>query len=286
MQIHALDSTGTLIHAHQALRQTDYYCLECQELVRLRSGPQRRSHFYHLEPTRFCRQHQKGPVHLQLQSHFLRELPAADCQLELPFPDIRRIADVAWLSQKIIFEIQCSPISAQEVLARNRDYQQEGWSVIWILHDQRYNKRRLSAAEIALCSSPHFFSNMNSQGEGIIYDQFAIYEKGFRQERLPPLPICLRKPPQAYSFETSSYPLRLLKQRSIHWKYFLSGDLTSLFLQTPTSPYLQQAVEKENRFYSSHIPLTWNTLPLHFWQKVIVKPYQITFRFLLEKMCR
>lgn len=286
MQLYAFDQDGQLISALQALRQTNYHCLECQQIVRLRGGPQRQRHFYHLEPTPFCRQHQKGVIHLQLQSYFLQRLPLGDCQLECSFPSIQRIADVAWLSQKMIFEIQYSPITAEEVLARNRDYQRLGWRVVWILHDHRYNQIRLSTAEVALRSSPHFFSNMDHLGSGIIYDQFDICEKGLRQKRLPPLPIDISEIPKSYSSEVQSYPLLLLKQRAQAWHLFFAGDLMSLFWSSPDCDYLHQALKIQKEFYPSPQPFTWHHLPLKLWQWGIAAPYQILFRFLLERMCR
>lgn len=286
MQLYAFDSDGQLVNARHALKHTNYFCLECHQILRMRGGPQRRSHFYHIEPTPFCRQHQKGPIHLQLQSYFLQQLPAGDCRLELPFPSIQRIADVAWISQKMIFEIQYSPISSEEILARNRDYQQLGWTVVWILHDHRYNQIRLSAAEIALRSSPHFFSNMDSSGSGIIYDQFDICEKGMRLKRLPPLPIHIKEQPRNTFPKAHSFPLVILNHRAESWKLSLIGDLLSLFLDDPSSDYLQQAREMENQFYSALKPFKWSRLPIYLWQRGISSPYQIFFRFLLERMCR
>jgi competence protein CoiA len=285
MQLYALDQDGQFISARRALRQINYQCLECQQIVRLRGGPQRQHHFYHLEPTPFCRQHQKGPIHLQLQSYFLQHLPPGDCQLEYSFPSIQRIADVAWPSQKIIFEIQYSPITAEEVLARNRDYQQLGWRVVWILHNHRYNQMRLSAAELALRSSPHFFSNMDPLGSGMIYDQFDICEKGLRHKSLPPLPINIREIPQAYSSEIQLYSLFLLKQRAQTWNLSFAGDLMSLFWTSPDCDYLNQALKIEKAFYAFSQPFTWRHLPSKLWQRM-ASPYQILFRFLLERMCR
>lgn len=286
MQLYALDSQEQLTHARQALRQTDYYCLECQQIVRLRGGPQRQRHFYHLDPTPLCRQHQKGAVHLQLQSFFLQQLPLGDCVLEYSFPSIRRIADVAWLSQKIIFEIQCSPIASHEILARNRDYQQAGWQVVWILHDQRYNQMRLSAAEMALHSSPHFFTNMDRFGEGIIYDQFEIREGGIRLKRLPPLPIDIRYKKQK-AFGNQPIPSIFLKKRAQSWNTSFAGDLLDLFLETPHSDYFCQVLEIEKSLgFGSRTSLAWKHLPMKLWQKGVAAPYQIFFRFLLERMCR
>ena len=58
MQLYALDQQGKLTSARLAKKQTNYRCLECQQNIRLRGGPQRQPHFYHLDPTPFCRQHQ------------------------------------------------------------------------------------------------------------------------------------------------------------------------------------------------------------------------------------
>lgn len=277
MQLYAFDAKKQLISAHHATKKTDYQCLECKQIVRLRGGPQRQRHFFHLEPTPFCRQHQKGPVHLQLQMYLLQRLPLGDCQLECSFPSINRIADVAWSSQKIIFEIQCSPITPEEVLARNRDYQKLGWQVVWILHDQRYNQMRLSAAEWALRSSPHFFSNMNHLGEGIIYDQFDICDKGIRLRRLPALPVNLTE--VSSICQKQSYPLILLERRAQTWNLSFTGDL---FGATSDCDYLNQAIEIEKDFYAA----SRRRLPFIMWHKLIMRPYRIFFRFLLERMCR
>lgn len=285
MQLYAFDLEGQLISARQAFKQTDYQCLECQQIVHLRGGPQRQRHFYHLEPTPFCRQHQKGAIHLQLQSYFLQQLPFGDCQLECSFPSIRRIADVVWLSEKIIFEIQCSPITPHEVLARNRDYQQLGWKVIWILHDQRYNQLRLSAAELALRSSPHFFTNMDRLGSGIIYDQFDFCENGVRLKRLPPLPIDIRERFWVESMKVQSFPLILLEQRIKTWSLSFAGDLMNLSLKDPVSDYFIQAMEIEKIFYPSS-SISWRHSLSKLLRWGMITPYQILFRFLLERMCR
>lgn len=287
MQLYAFDSKGEVIHARQSLKQINYYCLECQRTVRLRGGPYRQTHFYHLEPLDTCRQHQKGPTHLQLQSYFLNHLPPGDCRLEHPFPAIRRIADVAWLSQKLVFEIQCSAITGEEVLARNQDYHRMGWRVIWILHDKRYNQIRLSTAEIALRHSPHFFSNMDPSGKGIIYDQFDICNHGIRRALLPPLPISLQPPFEMLSLnKASSYPLALLHQRVLHWSISLRGDLISIFLDNPHSEYIQRAIAKEKKFQHPLQQFSWHTLPFKLWKMLISTPYQVLFRFFLERMCR
>lgn len=285
MQLYALDADEQLRSARSAFKQSDYYCLECRRVVRLRGGPYRQPHFYHLDPAPFCRQHQKGPIHLQLQSYFVNLLPPGDCSLEYRFPSINRIADVAWLSQKIVFEIQYSPILAEEVLARNRDYQKVGWTVVWILHDHRFNQIRLSGAEMALRGSTHFFSNMNRSGVGMIYDQFDIHLHGLRKGRLPQLPVDCRELRQQEPIAVA-WPLALLAQRASQWKVSFKGDLASLFLDSPSSHYLQLALAKEKEHAVQGETYSWRQLPAKLWRRGVVIPYQMIFRFFLERSCR
>lgn len=285
MQLFALDSDGQWVNARQARKQQNYFCLECSQIIRLREGPHRRAHFYHLDPTPFCRQHQKGIIHLQIQAYFQTLLPQGDCRLEHRFPEINRIADAAWLSQKILFEIQYSAISAEEVLSRNLDYRSCGWTVVWILHDQRFNKTRLSAAEIALRTSPHYFTNIDQMGRGLIYDQFDRCEGGLRKERQPPLPI----DPTAFlmlpSQLSEEWPLSLLKERAQHWQVSFEGDLLNSFLKNPLSDYFKKALSGERRAVLHQASIFQRVINF-FWYKCLARPYRIFFRALLERSCR
>lgn len=286
MQLHALDQQGQVIQALRAQRQKNYICLECRQNVRMRKGPHRQPHFYHLEPMVICRQHQKGAAHLQLQTYFFNQLPPGDCQLEFSFPTIGRIADVAWLSQKIVFEIQYSPISAEEVLSRNLDYQKAGWSVVWILHDRRYNQVRMSAAEIALRTSPHYFSNMDEAGVGIVYDQFDLCDRGIRLKRLSPLPIDVKERTSIIRADRKECSLFILQQRAANWPYCFSGDLMSLALNGNFPDYLTRAAAKEHELIPILRKRALSTLLHNIWCRGIVRPYQLLFRFLLERICR
>lgn len=285
MQLYALDSKGSLISARSAHRQADYHCLECRQVVRLRGGPHRQRHFYHADPTPFCRQSQKGEVHLQLQLFFLRQLPAGDCHLEYRFPEINRIADVAWASERVVFEIQCSPISAEEVDERNRDYHNAGWQVVWILHDNRYNQQRLSAAELLLRSTPHYFSNMDKEGSGMIYDQFDITHRGLRLARLPPLPIDILKKTGVANPKNLPYPLRVLRDRRASWPFSFSGDLTSRSVDSAHASYFNQALAIEKLYLPSDA-FTGKRSYIRRMKHGVARFYRVFFRFMLERMCR
>lgn len=122
MQLYAFDVNNRLVFSSHAHKQKNYICPECKGIVRLRGGLQRQNHFFHQEAVRTCRQSGKSVQHLAVQYFFLDRLPEGECALEHSFPEIGRIGDVVWFQEKIVFEIQCSFITAAEVQARNSDY--------------------------------------------------------------------------------------------------------------------------------------------------------------------
>lgn len=187
MQLFALDQNQEIIFAKQAIKKLDYFCLECGGIIRLREGAVRQPHFYHFQVSKGCRQNSKSLTHINLQLYIQKQLGTA--KMEVPFPSISRIADVAWEKEKIVFEIQCSPMTSEEMRNRVNDYQSVGYQVVWILHDRRYNQWRLSALEAKLTGITRYFTNMNASGEGEIYDQWEWIEKGIRKNVLPPLKI-------------------------------------------------------------------------------------------------
>ena len=218
--------------------------------------------------------------------------------MEQRFPSINRIADVVWFSQKIVFEIQCSPISALEVIQRNQDYQKEGWRVVWILHDQRYNQTYLSPAEIALQNHPHYFSNMNESGAGMIYDQFDIVDKGVRQSRLGGLKVDLTQP-MLINRELQNKPaLNLARRRLMEWTIYFGGDLIDLQdggVDVGASAsagggaggeYLQQAIHLEQEFRSLATKRRVRQWVRWGLERLIIHPYRVVFRYFLERACR
>ena len=202
--------------------------MECGSPVRLREGPLRHAHFYHIKKTPGCRQNGKSETHLQLQIYIKNLIP--ETNLEFRFPEINRIADVAWPSEKIVFEIQCSPMSREEMQARYADYQKVGYQMVLILHDSRYNQWRLSSMELALHELPYYYTNKNELGEGVIYDQWNYYEKGLRKKSLPPRLIDLSKP-------------------YIKGKLGFSGDIQSL---PSDHSYLQKIKDHEDSIFRSN----------------------------------
>jgi competence protein CoiA len=254
MQLYAIDQKGTPVLAATALKKFDYSCLECGGTVRLREGERRQPHFYHLNPPASCRQSAKSLTHLAIQNLIASQLPRGTISLERRFPTINRIADLAWEEEKLVFEVQCSPMPREEMLQRTTDYASLGYQVIWILHERNYNKYRVSNLEAGIAAIPHYYTDIGPGGEGVIYDQWHLTSAGLRVKGLPRLAVDLSKPARLVDHAETS--LKLADERIAAWKIYFKGDLIDLALHEPHSPYLQtarasekEAACKENQSY-------------------------------------
>lgn len=272
MQLYALDSKENLIQARKAEKQKDYFCLECGDCVRVRGGFHRQKHFFHSQPTTYCKQNGKSMQHLQVQCFVQQIFPNGEIVLEQRFPTINRIADAVWASEKIIFEVQCSPISAEEIRERNRNYSSLGYKVVWILHDLYYNRKRLNGAELHLISHPHYFTNINKEGKGIIYDQFNIPFAGLRKKFFEKLRIDLTTLLKHEKIDR--LPLQLQKRLQT-WDFHFEGDLLDICKRDANF------VDKLLQFEAENTPQRAKT-SLERW----AIPYKMVLRFFLEKACK
>ncbi len=261
MQLFALDG-GKPVFASQALPHRRYQCPECSLPVFLRKGPHRQPHYYHRDLSSYCRQNQKTLEHLHVQQALLQQLPQGEAFLEHAFPSIHRIADVAWLSQGIVFEIQCSPISALEVAKRTADYQSLGLKIVWILHDKRFNKKKLSQAEQHLRHQTCYYTNYSKKGEGIFYDQFEVCQGAHRPFKGPPLPLSFQLP------ITSLPQLPVLQSHTATWQVHFRGDLLDQLHRIPP----QDKIHLENWEIAFQQPSLSQAIRLwHYVQQLYIK---------------
>jgi competence protein CoiA len=262
MQLFAIDEKGKLVFVKEAVREKGYLCPECNAPLYVRSGLWRRPHFYHGRHYSSCRQSGKSETHLQVQLLLLSLLPQGEAAMEKPFKAIHRIADIAWLPQNLVFEIQCSALSVEEKLQRDKDYASLGFQVIWILHDHLYNRRRLSPLEISLEPSPHYFTNLNEKGQGMIYDQGWIAQRGGRVKLTPPFPILPQKPKSLAGERDARWPQCL--QKRFLWSLHFEGDLLDRALQSTLS--LPQLLKKEKEGRTHFFPKLWEKIgTLYLW---------------------
>lgn len=285
MQLFALDDNDVSVCADEALKQSRYFCLECAGPLKVRGGLHRRNHFYHLQSERICRQNGKSLVHLQVQCAIRDRLPEGECLLEKRFPEIGRIADVVWEARKIIFEVQCSDITAVEVQERNRDYARAGYEVVWILHDHRYNRWRMTAAEFFLLGSTHYYTNIGVDGSGVIYDQYALIQGGVKQQRSISFPIDVFNPLDINKLKKCAH--RYLEQRLQKWHLAFGGDLLDLHTQVGfeelRSVHFPEIVEVEPEELFPR--WSWKRL---FWRamRCFCGGYKRLLRYFVEKACR
>lgn len=158
-----------------------------------------------------------------------------DIKLELPFPSIERIADAAWDKEKVVFEIQCSPMTAEELRARNRDYASLGWKTIWIFHETRYNKRRITAAEGSVWKRAHYYTNIDQTGNGDFFTHLAVSHQGKREKTILRRKVEFHRPTwtgQKFHFERDGWETIFEYREKISlsnlFKSFISRFLISL----------------------------------------------------------
>lgn len=285
MQLYALDKDKRAVFANHAKKHTDYTCPECSSLLRLRGGIHRQNHFYHLDVERRCRQNGKSMEHLLAQFRILETLPEDECSLEVRFPEIQRIADCVWHKHKVIFEIQCSPISAAEVRSRNTDYRKMGYSVIWILHDKQFGMKKPSAAEIYLASQVHYFTNIDAWGKGNFYDQFTLIE-GLNRKYVSKKRECIFK--ELVHHEGSPKLTRrvpwLLQEKMKNSVCHFKGDWTDACLQGESKELLEKLLQFEKKSKGG-LPQKIVGGIVKLIRNYIVRPYRTAFRIFLEKAC-
>ena len=218
MQLYAQDQKGTRVFVELAEKAKNYFCLECQKEVRARGGPHIQLHFYHAEKNGLCRQNGKTDQHLLLQKLLNAAYPGSE--QELHFPAIHRIADVALVDKKIIFEVQCSPMTSEEMRRRVQDYKQVGFQVIWILSDSTFLKKKVSALEMAIQDFPHYYA----KGQ-VVYDACSLIHQGVRQGR-PITKIIKIGELDKRKTESSQKKLpQALLRRHAQWEYHFAHDL-------------------------------------------------------------
>lgn len=164
----------------------------------------------------------KSPLHNAVQAHLIEIFQGA-CEIEKTFPSILRIADCVIEKRRLIFEVQCSPISPKEALSRIHDFASIGYRVIWLLHDTVFNRFRISEVEWALLKYPHYYVNIGPTKRGIIYDQQVRMSGSIKIFRSQPYPVDLTHfciPPFLVKKRTA-----LLDFREKYWRISFKGDL-------------------------------------------------------------
>ncbi len=146
--------------------------------------------------------------------------------------------------------------------------------MIWILHDKQFNRFRLSPIENFLNLHPHYYTNLDLEGKGMIYDQYAHDENFFRKQKLPPLPIDPTSPIRPLTAKQFAH--HLIKRRKKEWKIAFAGDI----YDKCEGPTLQKSIRILDARFLQKTKKRKRPLFLR-----LLHPYRLLFQLLLEKNC-
>lgn len=275
MPLYALDQKNW-IHASDANPLHRYQCPECKEPLRVKKGSYRLAHFYHIRKSPYCRLYSKKEDHYLFQKEIQeRLLSSYHIELEKPFLEIQRIADLVWEEKKIIIEIQCSPIFPREVQQRIQDYAKLGYRVLWLLDDRLFNKKILRPSERLLRGLNSYFFSFQREKKSLIYDQCELFLGKKRVKKSFKTKIHLHSfYPIPEIIWPEKLPEQLLLRLQNSFGYF-SGDLIHKLLLSFNLSHLSPFFEN---WYKEELLLKKENHPLHsfsrFAKKNFIHPYQ------------
>ncbi len=285
MALYAVDEDDLILAAH-AERGKNYFCVECFAPVRVRRGKDRFPHFYHIASSPRCRLYSKSEDHLRVQIELQKIFPEGALQIERPFLEIGRVADLCWEDRKIVFEIQCSPLEPKEAESRIGDYRSSGYRAVWLLDDRRYNRRIVGPAEELLRGHACYFVRIRQGLESIYYDQFEVLAAGKRVRRGFRMKIDLQKPfdvPRRV-WEEGHLPRQALRLGSQSPLYF-RGDRIHKALLSFKIPTIAIAMQNWIFLERHYAVLTKKTGAVREWLKRwIERPYSIFLIRLLQRV--
>lgn len=280
MALYAVDEED-LIFAGLAEKGKVYWCLDCFGPVKRRLGKDRFPHFYHIHPAPQCRLYSKTEDHLVAQLDLQKKFAPGVLQVERPFLKINRVADLCWESEKIIFEIQCSPMTPKEAEMRMADYRSAGYEVVWLLDDKRYNKRVIRPAEEFLrCHAAYYVSIQRS----FIYDQFEIFSANRRVRKGKKMPLDLQKMRRApiVAWDEKLFPQQITRLQSP--LYFLN-DRRDRALKARFSPFLSLSMQNW-RMLERQLAFKAPSKLWRWFTRHIRIPYEAWLNRLIQKVNR
>lgn len=249
MPLFAHNGSPHPVSAFDAKPHIPYSCLECRSALKLRKQKGKIPHFYHLKTSPSCRLYSKSEEHLLIQLAIQKILPPNETTLEHPLPSIHRIADVLWEKQKIVFEIQCSPISEEEVKKRFQDYASLNYQIVWILDDRLFNKKIVRKSENYLRRNLCYFVQIKPNF--LFYDQLEIIDFSKRIKKGPKIPIDLTKL-HSIKQTPSLSTLSQIKERIANSSRYFENDLVHKALLASTTPSFAHTFDMWRFFESEH----------------------------------
>lgn len=133
-------------------------------------------HFYHAVDAG-CNYEQESREHLEIKYQIYRTCKSENWEtyVEFPAPDRTWISDVYAIKdgRKIVFEIQISTISPDELEERDKKYRNEGIESYWILDNFLERSR-----DFASWYYSYLYEEDNRPGQAIPYIDYSLFDTG------------------------------------------------------------------------------------------------------------
>jgi hypothetical protein len=165
-------------------------------------------------------------------------------QLEVTFSAISRRADFYLPSFQLVIEIQLSPISKEEIVARVEDYKRIGLSVIWLINSGFERKNQHLVFEKSKAQY-YFFNSLRCPI--LIYDR--LYVRFFSILRPKILDI-----KNLILIKTDMIPRELpfSLQKRVAYSYRVDGDYLSSALISPAlMEFIRSKDQKKSIFFKT-----------------------------------
>lgn len=182
--------------------------------------------------------------HKQIQLRLVSIIGSECLKMEQRMPSIGRIADLVWEEKRLVFEVQCSPMSLAEAKKRTSDYALIGYDVIWLLDNRRFGRRRQTKSERWLrANGAKYFVLSNSIF--YLYDSLDSFVGPLRVHSSYLGSIDIKNPYLRIHTHVDTVP-RKLHKRWYQTRHLFPGDLLDTFAKgaLPYLPKTKPAVRR------------------------------------------
>ena len=108
-------------------------------------------------------------------------------------------------------------------------------------------------------------------------------EFGLRKVQMDPLSVKIQSLKKLAPI-AKKHLLEMLKKRFDRWGLYLEGDLLDRWMDMNKDEYIQKAIGLEKR-YALVSKKSWRRLIKNIWNDFVAHPYQLIFRYFIEKSC-
>jgi hypothetical protein len=150
------------------------------------------------------------------------------------------------------------------------------------LHANRYLQSKVTAVQLSLAKTAHYYTNINETGEGVIFD--VLENASDVNERLIHT-ISLRQMQRMSSLTNHPFPL-LFKKRRSSWEVSFINDFYHVLSSKDCDAKFIAAAKHAERLLRQEIYWSWIRLIKRLITKSLVRPYGLFFQMLLDKSCR